>query len=69
MSQVIIDLFSFCKGVGNNIFFINDKVIDVDFNKNTVYCESVEIEYDYLVLAVGSRTFFPPILRERFFKE
>ncbi len=66
MSQVIIDLFSFCKGVGNNVFFINDKVVDVDFDKNTVYCESVEIEYDYLVLAVGSRTFFPPIegLRE-----
>ncbi len=66
LSQVIVDLFSFCRGVGKNVQFINDKVVGVDFEKNRVICESVEIEYDYLVLAVGSRTFFPPIegLRE-----
>ncbi len=61
LSEIIIDLFSLTKGLGKNITFLNDKVISVDFDSKKVICESCELSYDYLVLSVGSRTFFPQI--------
>ena len=61
LSEVIIDLFSLSKGLGKNIFFLNDEAVFIDFEKQVVFCKNCEIPYDYLVLAVGSRTFFPNI--------
>jgi len=66
ISDITVDLFSFSVGVGTNTYFVKDKVVDIDFPKNIVHTEHGKYQYDYLILAVGSRTFFPPIegLRE-----
>ncbi len=66
ISDITVDLFSLSVGLGSNSFFVKDKVVDIDFSKNSVYTEHGKYHYDYLILAVGSRTFFPPIegLRE-----
>lgn len=40
----------------NNINFIKDLVVDIDFSKNTIYTKNKEkIDYDFLVLAHGSQ--------------
>lgn len=66
LSEIIVDLFSLTYGLSKNIQFLKDKVIDIDFDKNLVVTENIELKYDYLILSLGSRTFFPPIegLRE-----
>ncbi len=66
ISDVTIDLFSLSIGIGENISFVKAKVMGIDFDRNLVITEDVEVQYDYLVFSLGSRTFFPPIkgLRE-----
>lgn len=38
-----------------NINFIKDEVLDIDFNQSLLTLTSQEINYDYLVLATGSK--------------
>ncbi|SNZ10079.1 NADH dehydrogenase [Persephonella hydrogeniphila] len=66
ISDIIIDLPTVAEGLGKSVYFFKDKITDVDFDKNKVYGERFDLEYDFLVIATGSRTFFPPIegLRE-----
>ncbi|WP_457622603.1 NAD(P)/FAD-dependent oxidoreductase [Persephonella sp.] len=61
ISDVIIDLSTLAQGLGKSVYFFKDKVVKIDFDKNTVIGEKFGLQYDYLILAVGSRTFFPPI--------
>jgi len=66
ISDILIDLIALSVGISEKITFIKDKVISVDFDKNEVLLEKDRVNYDYLVLALGGKTFFPPIkgLRE-----
>ncbi|WP_456384053.1 NAD(P)/FAD-dependent oxidoreductase [Persephonella sp.] len=66
ISDIIIDLSTLARGLGDRFFFFKEKVTYIDFDKNRIEGEKFGLNYDYLVLSVGSRTFFPPIegLRE-----
>ncbi len=61
ISDVIIDLSTLAQGLGKSVYFFKEKIVNIDFDRNTVIGERYGLQYDYLVLAVGSRTFFPPI--------
>lgn len=48
----------------SNINFIEDEASDIDFEKKKVILkENDEIQYDYLVIATGSVSFFPPQIK------
>ena len=66
ISDVTVDLFSLSIGIGENISFVKAKINGIDFDRQLVITEDIEVGYDYLVFSLGSRTFFPPIkgLRE-----
>lgn len=59
-ADVTVDLITFCKGLSEKITFLCRRVISVDFTKKIVSTEERDdIAYDYLLICVGSRTFFP----------
>lgn len=60
-ADVTIDLSTLCAGVEHpHLDFFNQRVVNCDFENKKVICsDSQEFEYDYLLLAVGSRTSFP----------
>lgn len=61
IADVTIDLTTLCSGFEHDYLeFKNLRVTNIDFDINKIYTQEKEIvEYDYLVMAVGSRTFFP----------
>lgn len=61
MADVTIDLTTFCMGFDHNYLeYKNLKVKEVDFKSKRIYTDEEEtVEYDYLILAAGARTFFP----------
>ena len=61
-ADVTIDLTTLCLGFEHNYLeFKNLKVNNIDKVNQKIYTEEKEIvEYDYLIIAAGTRTFFPP---------
>ncbi|AXH10930.1 NADH dehydrogenase FAD-containing subunit [Malaciobacter halophilus] len=61
-ADVTIDLTTLCMGFNHNhLEFKNLKVRRIDKEQKKIFTEEKEIvEYDYLILAAGTRTFFPP---------
>lgn len=61
-ADVTIDLTTLCMGFDHNhLEFKNLKVRKIDKKDKKIYTEEKEIvEFDYLILAAGTRTFFPP---------
>ncbi|PPK61804.1 NADH dehydrogenase [Malaciobacter marinus] len=61
-ADVTIDLTTLCMGFNHNhLEFKNLKVRKIDKENKKIYTEEKEIvEFDYLILAAGTRTFFPP---------
>lgn len=57
-AQVSVDMFSFCAGFGGNVTFLKELVNNVDFKNKKVITQKQRLNYDYLVIAVGSRTKF-----------
>ena len=57
-AQVTVDLFTFCCGFDNNVTFVKQEVCNVDFRNKKVITSVQRYGYDYLVVAVGSRTKF-----------
>jgi len=57
-AQVTVDLFTFCTGFDDNVTFAKEEVTNVDFSNKKVITEVQRYSYDYLVIAVGSRTKF-----------
>jgi len=55
-SEVTLDLFTFCMGFDENVVFYNQEVTSVDFDNKKVITQTQRYNYDYLVIAVGSRT-------------
>ena len=66
ISDITIDLFSLCLGIGERTSFVKGKITGIDFDRRLVITDDIVVEYDILVFSLGSRTFFPPIkgLRE-----
>ena len=61
MADVTIDLTTLCLGFNHNhLEFKNLKVKKIDQHLKKIYTEEQEIiEFDYLIMAAGTRTFFP----------
>lgn len=61
VADVTIDLSTLCAGFDHpHLKFLNKRVTNCDFANNNILCsDGEELAYDYLLLAVGSRTFFP----------
>ena len=62
IADVTIDLTTLCMGLDHPYLeYKNLKVRKIDKEARKIYTEEQEIvEYDYLVMAAGTRTFFPP---------
>ncbi len=60
-ADVTIDLTTLCSGLNHNhLDFKNLKVRKIDHVAKKIYTEEQEIvEFDYLIMAAGTRTFFP----------
>lgn len=60
-ADVTIDLTTLCRGFNHNhLEFKNLKVRKIDQHTRKIYTEEQEIvEFDYLIMAAGTRTFFP----------
>ncbi len=57
-AQVTVDLYTFCTGFNGNVTFYKQDVMKIDFdNKKVITCTN-RFSYDYLVIAVGTRTKF-----------
>lgn len=63
-ADVTIDLTTLVKGFGHqHLEFKNLKVRQIDQKARKIYTEEKEIvEFDYLIMAAGTRTFFPPAI-------
>ncbi|MFA7611205.1 MAG: FAD-dependent oxidoreductase, partial [Sulfurimonas sp.] len=59
-AQVTVDLFTFCSGFDNNVTFLKQEVNNIDFVNKKVITQINRYSYDYLVIAVGSRTRYMP---------
>jgi NADH:ubiquinone reductase (H+-translocating) len=61
IADVTIDLTTLCMGLNHPYLeFKNLKVRKIDQNAKKIYTEEQEIvEFDYLIMAAGTRTFFP----------
>lgn len=62
IADVTIDLTTLCMGLNHDyVEYKNLKVRNIDKEAKKIYTEEQEIvTYDYLVMAAGTRTFFPP---------
>lgn len=58
MHDVVIDLQDWCSGFGQNVHFVYDKVLSVDFESRFVQLAHESVSYDYLVIATGAKTNF-----------
>ncbi len=61
IADVTIDLTTLCLGFQHNYLeYKNLKVQDIDTKTKKIFTEEQEIvDYDYLIMAAGTRTFFP----------
>lgn len=62
MSAVMIDLPSLCKSFGL-VEFVCEEVSGIDPLTSTVSTTAQTIGYDYLIIASGSRTYFPDFIK------
>jgi NADH dehydrogenase len=60
LTEVTVELRSLCEA-HNNVQFLNDEVTSIDLHEQTLNVKHQEkpLSYDYIVIATGSRTFFP----------
>jgi NADH dehydrogenase len=56
-ASVTVDLFTYCMGF-ENATFLKQEVKELDFSKKKVITDTQRFVYDYLIIAVGSRTKF-----------
>ena len=69
LSDIAIDLYTFCSSFKNNVTFIHEEVLRIDFLNNKVVTNSNRYMYDRLILASGGQTLLPSSiegLRENF---
>ncbi len=60
ITDVAISLVTLSSYYCGKVQFVQSKVTGFDFKTNKVFLENdVTIEYDYVIVALGSRTFFP----------
>ncbi len=57
-AQITVDLFTFCSGFDGNVTFFKQEVTNIDFTNKKVITPIQRYNYDYVIVAVGSRTRF-----------
>jgi NADH dehydrogenase len=64
VSEIMVDLSSLCASFGKEkVRFVQDQVTGVDYDAKTLQTVSGTMAYDYLLLATGSRTYFPDFIK------
>ena len=58
MSDIAIDLESFTRGLGENVTFVQEEVVDIDAGAKEVIGRQKRYRYDYAILAAGAQTNF-----------
>lgn len=62
-SEITIDLITMLTALGDRVKIFAERVDYVDFEKKSVTTEHNEVfEFDYLLITVGAKTFYPPQL-------
>ncbi|MFT7003938.1 MAG: NADH dehydrogenase [Sulfurimonas sp.] len=61
-AQVTVDLFTFCMGFDDNVVFHKEEITNIDFKNKKIITQIQRYSYDYLVIAVGSKTKFIPTI-------
>jgi NADH:ubiquinone reductase (H+-translocating) len=56
--DMTIDLANWCGGFSSRVDFVNEKALRYDTATGTVYTETQELRYDYLIIATGAHTNF-----------
>ncbi len=59
-AKVSVDLFTYCKGFDDNVTFYKQEVDNIDFMNKKVITSTQRYSYDYVIIAVGTRTKFLP---------
>lgn len=62
MSQVMIDLPSLCKSFGL-VEFVCEEVDSIDSVNSLIHTQNQTLAFDYLIIATGSRTYFPDFIK------
>lgn len=57
-AQITVDLYTFCTGFDDNVTFVKQEVTNIDFKNKKIITPIQRYHYDYLIIAVGSRTRF-----------
>lgn len=58
MHDIAINLSSWCSGFKERVRFIHEEVKLIDFEKESVSLENIELVYDFLIIATGAETNF-----------
>jgi len=58
ITDVALDLGSWCQGFDGKVTFVCTKVEDVDLDNNLLICADDTIAYDELIIAIGAKTHF-----------
>lgn len=61
MSHIMIDLPSLCNSFGL-VKFVCEEVLTIEAESKEIITETQKISYDYLIIATGSRTYFPTFI-------
>jgi NADH dehydrogenase len=59
LSDIAIDLYTFCSSFSENVSFIHEEVLRIDFSNNKVITHTNRYAYDYLILSSGAQTLMP----------
>jgi NADH dehydrogenase len=60
LSDITLDLYTFCSGFCDRVIFHKEKVININFETKKVSSENRRISYDYIIIATGADTYLPP---------
>jgi len=58
ITDVALDLESWCQGFDSKVKFVCTKVEDIDLDNNLLICTDDTISYDELIIAIGAKTHF-----------
>ena len=59
LSDIAIDLYTFCASFDQNVTFFHEEVLRIDFTNKKVITTQTRYIYDYLIIASGAQTFMP----------
>ena len=59
LSDIAIDLYTYCASFENNVTFVHEEVLRIDFKNKKVVTTQTRYGYDYLIIASGAQTLLP----------